>query len=168
MVTRIIVSRCEVDLKKICSEYKSNFGQSLQKTILVSDSYTPASGLLLIYSKACSVMQPPLICAVSAGTHQGRLPEGAAQPVRTRGIKMNQWCNGRWMKRWAFENHSRNKLCSKIPSALFRTHIWMQHSRISFFKHEDMNLYYDLLLLYRNGNKVALLEFGFWFSLQPT
>uniref|UniRef100_A0A671Y726 Annexin n=1 Tax=Sparus aurata TaxID=8175 RepID=A0A671Y726_SPAAU len=34
MVTRIIVSRCEVDLKKICSEYKSCFGQSLQKTIL--------------------------------------------------------------------------------------------------------------------------------------
>uniref|UniRef100_A0A8C5GTT9 Annexin n=1 Tax=Gouania willdenowi TaxID=441366 RepID=A0A8C5GTT9_GOUWI len=33
IVTRIIVSRCEVDLKKICSEYKSNFGQSLQKTI---------------------------------------------------------------------------------------------------------------------------------------
>uniref|UniRef100_A0A7N8X1V8 Annexin n=1 Tax=Mastacembelus armatus TaxID=205130 RepID=A0A7N8X1V8_9TELE len=33
-VTRIIVSRCEVDLKKICSEYKANFGQSLQKTIL--------------------------------------------------------------------------------------------------------------------------------------
>ncbi|XP_047452875.1 annexin A2a [Mugil cephalus] len=34
VVTRIIVSRCEVDLKKICSEYKANFGQSLQKTIL--------------------------------------------------------------------------------------------------------------------------------------
>uniref|UniRef100_A0A7N6BHE3 Annexin n=1 Tax=Anabas testudineus TaxID=64144 RepID=A0A7N6BHE3_ANATE len=34
IVTRIIVSRCEVDLKKICSEYKANFGQSLQKTIL--------------------------------------------------------------------------------------------------------------------------------------
>ncbi|KAM3609817.1 uncharacterized protein V6R79_020700 [Siganus canaliculatus] len=34
LVTRIIVSRCEVDLKKICSEYKSTFGQSLQKTIL--------------------------------------------------------------------------------------------------------------------------------------
>uniref|UniRef100_A0AAQ4QVG0 Annexin n=1 Tax=Gasterosteus aculeatus aculeatus TaxID=481459 RepID=A0AAQ4QVG0_GASAC len=33
-VTRIIVSRCEVDLKKICSEYKTNFGESLQKTIL--------------------------------------------------------------------------------------------------------------------------------------
>uniref|UniRef100_A0A8D3C3R7 Annexin n=1 Tax=Scophthalmus maximus TaxID=52904 RepID=A0A8D3C3R7_SCOMX len=34
VVTRIVVSRCEVDLKKICSEYKANFGQSLQKTIL--------------------------------------------------------------------------------------------------------------------------------------
>ncbi|KAG7245343.1 hypothetical protein INR49_010793 [Caranx melampygus] len=34
IVTRIIVSRCEVDLKKVCSEYKTNFGQSLQKTIL--------------------------------------------------------------------------------------------------------------------------------------
>ncbi|XP_034444185.1 annexin A2-A-like [Hippoglossus hippoglossus] len=34
MVTRIIVSRCEVDLQKICSEYKSNFGQTLQKTVL--------------------------------------------------------------------------------------------------------------------------------------
>ncbi|KAM8891709.1 annexin A2-like [Spinachia spinachia] len=34
LVTRIIVSRCEVDLKKICSEYKTNFGESLQKTIL--------------------------------------------------------------------------------------------------------------------------------------
>uniref|UniRef100_A0AAQ5YUR7 Annexin n=1 Tax=Amphiprion ocellaris TaxID=80972 RepID=A0AAQ5YUR7_AMPOC len=33
IVTRIIVSRCEVDLKKICSEYKANFGQSLQQTI---------------------------------------------------------------------------------------------------------------------------------------
>nr|XP_020468125.1 annexin A2-like [Monopterus albus] len=34
VVTRIIVSRCEVDLKKICSEYKATFGQSLQKTIM--------------------------------------------------------------------------------------------------------------------------------------
>uniref|UniRef100_A0A3Q4I261 Annexin A2a n=1 Tax=Neolamprologus brichardi TaxID=32507 RepID=A0A3Q4I261_NEOBR len=34
MVTRIIVSRCEVDLRKICSEYKSCFGQSLQQTIM--------------------------------------------------------------------------------------------------------------------------------------
>uniref|UniRef100_A0A8C9Z3Y2 Annexin n=1 Tax=Sander lucioperca TaxID=283035 RepID=A0A8C9Z3Y2_SANLU len=34
IVTRIIVSRCEVDLKKICSQYKTNFGQSLQKTIM--------------------------------------------------------------------------------------------------------------------------------------
>ncbi|KAF3688814.1 Annexin A2 Annexin II Annexin-2 [Channa argus] len=34
IVTRIIVSRCEVDLQKICSEYKANFGQSLQKTIV--------------------------------------------------------------------------------------------------------------------------------------
>lgn len=34
LVTRIIVSRCEVDLKKICSEYKAFFGQTLQKTIL--------------------------------------------------------------------------------------------------------------------------------------
>ncbi|XP_041650525.1 annexin A2-A-like [Cheilinus undulatus] len=34
LLTRIIVSRCEVDLKKICSEYKTNFGQSLQKTIM--------------------------------------------------------------------------------------------------------------------------------------
>uniref|UniRef100_A0A3Q0QWA0 Annexin n=1 Tax=Amphilophus citrinellus TaxID=61819 RepID=A0A3Q0QWA0_AMPCI len=34
VVTRIIVSRCEVDLKKICSEYKSCFGQSLQQTIM--------------------------------------------------------------------------------------------------------------------------------------
>uniref|UniRef100_A0A3Q1EKZ3 Annexin n=2 Tax=Acanthochromis polyacanthus TaxID=80966 RepID=A0A3Q1EKZ3_9TELE len=33
IVTRIIVSRCEVDLKKICSEYKATFGQSLQQTI---------------------------------------------------------------------------------------------------------------------------------------
>ncbi|XP_061532674.1 annexin A2-like [Phycodurus eques] len=34
VVTRIIVSRCEVDLKKICSEYKAHHGQSLQKTIM--------------------------------------------------------------------------------------------------------------------------------------
>ncbi|XP_033941884.1 annexin A2-like [Pseudochaenichthys georgianus] len=34
IVTRIIVSRCEVDLKKICSEYKTSTGESLQKTIL--------------------------------------------------------------------------------------------------------------------------------------
>lgn len=33
LLTRIIVSRCEVDLKKTCSEYKTQFGQSLQKTI---------------------------------------------------------------------------------------------------------------------------------------
>lgn len=39
VVTRIIVSRCEVDLKKICSEYKAQYGQSLQKTILVSELY---------------------------------------------------------------------------------------------------------------------------------
>ncbi|KAG8012657.1 Annexin A2-A [Nibea albiflora] len=41
MVTRIIVSRCEVDLKKVCSEYKSSFGQSLQKTILTSEPDPP-------------------------------------------------------------------------------------------------------------------------------
>ncbi|XP_077425570.1 annexin A2-like [Vanacampus margaritifer] len=34
VVSRIIVSRCEVDLKKICSEYKVHHGQSLQKTIM--------------------------------------------------------------------------------------------------------------------------------------
>ncbi|XP_042351568.1 annexin A2-A-like [Plectropomus leopardus] len=34
IVTRIIVSRCEVDLKKICSEYKATFGESLQRTIM--------------------------------------------------------------------------------------------------------------------------------------
>ncbi|XP_077566533.1 annexin A2-like [Stigmatopora nigra] len=34
LVTRVIVSRCEVDLKKICSEYKAKHGQSLQKTIM--------------------------------------------------------------------------------------------------------------------------------------
>ncbi|KAM9854449.1 annexin A2-like [Aulostomus maculatus] len=34
VVTRIIVSRCEVDLKKISSEYKTHYGQSLQKTIM--------------------------------------------------------------------------------------------------------------------------------------
>ncbi|KAM3870445.1 annexin A2-like [Diretmus argenteus] len=33
VVTRIIVSRCEVDLKKICSEFKTHSGQSLSKTI---------------------------------------------------------------------------------------------------------------------------------------
>lgn len=35
IVTRIIVSRCEVDLKKICSEFKTAFGKSLQETIEV-------------------------------------------------------------------------------------------------------------------------------------
>ncbi|XP_077452685.1 annexin A2-like isoform X6 [Stigmatopora argus] len=34
VVTRVVVSRCEVDLKKICSEYKAQHGQSLQKTIM--------------------------------------------------------------------------------------------------------------------------------------
>uniref|UniRef100_UPI0037E838C5 annexin A2-like n=1 Tax=Semicossyphus pulcher TaxID=241346 RepID=UPI0037E838C5 len=34
ILTRVVVSRCEVDLKKICTEYKTNFGQSLQKTIM--------------------------------------------------------------------------------------------------------------------------------------
>ncbi|XP_071375164.1 annexin A2-A-like [Centroberyx affinis] len=33
VVTRIVVSRCEVDLKKICSEFKTHYGQSLHKTI---------------------------------------------------------------------------------------------------------------------------------------
>ncbi|XP_034032369.1 annexin A2-A-like [Thalassophryne amazonica] len=33
VVTRIIVSRCEVDLKKIAQEYKNKYGQSLHKTI---------------------------------------------------------------------------------------------------------------------------------------
>ncbi|KAM4619326.1 annexin A2-A-like [Polymixia lowei] len=33
VVTRIMVSRCEVDLKKIRSEFKTHFGQSLYKTI---------------------------------------------------------------------------------------------------------------------------------------
>lgn len=35
LLTRIIVSRCEVDLKKVCSEYKAHFGESLQKAIQV-------------------------------------------------------------------------------------------------------------------------------------
>ncbi|XP_075994364.1 annexin A2-like [Genypterus blacodes] len=33
VVTRTIVSRCEVDLKKICEEFKAHYGQSLQRTI---------------------------------------------------------------------------------------------------------------------------------------
>lgn len=33
VLTRIIVSRCEVDLRRICEEYKAHFGESLQKTI---------------------------------------------------------------------------------------------------------------------------------------
>ncbi|KAK7891548.1 hypothetical protein WMY93_023511 [Mugilogobius chulae] len=33
VLTRIIVSRCEVDLGKICNEYKAHFGQSLQQAI---------------------------------------------------------------------------------------------------------------------------------------
>lgn len=37
LLTRIIVSRCEVDLKKVCSEYKAHFGESLQKAIQVSN-----------------------------------------------------------------------------------------------------------------------------------
>lgn len=60
IVSRIIVSRCEVDLKKVCSEYKNNFGQSLQQTITVSN-------LLLINCKtfSCSccfflIFFPPL------------------------------------------------------------------------------------------------------------
>lgn len=36
VVTRIIVSRCEVDLMKIRTEFKRNFGKSLHQTILVS------------------------------------------------------------------------------------------------------------------------------------
>lgn len=37
LLTRIIVSRCEVDLKKVCSEYKAHFGESLQKAITVNN-----------------------------------------------------------------------------------------------------------------------------------
>lgn len=33
LLTRIIVSRCEVDLRKVCEEYKKQFGETLQKTI---------------------------------------------------------------------------------------------------------------------------------------
>ncbi|KAJ0069638.1 hypothetical protein NL108_011545, partial [Boleophthalmus pectinirostris] len=33
VLTRIIVSRCEVDLRRICQEFKANFGQSLHRTI---------------------------------------------------------------------------------------------------------------------------------------
>lgn len=33
LLTRIIVSRCEVDLRKVCVEYKAQFGETLQKTI---------------------------------------------------------------------------------------------------------------------------------------
>uniref|UniRef100_A0A8C6SUJ5 Annexin n=1 Tax=Neogobius melanostomus TaxID=47308 RepID=A0A8C6SUJ5_9GOBI len=33
LLTRIVVSRCEVDLRKVCNEYKAHFGQSLQQTI---------------------------------------------------------------------------------------------------------------------------------------
>lgn len=33
LLTRIMVSRCEVDLRKVCVEYKAQFGETLQKTI---------------------------------------------------------------------------------------------------------------------------------------
>lgn len=33
LLTRIVVSRCEVDLRKVCDEYKAQFGETLQKTI---------------------------------------------------------------------------------------------------------------------------------------
>ncbi len=36
IITRIIVSRCEVDLMKVRAEFKRNFGKSLHQTILVS------------------------------------------------------------------------------------------------------------------------------------
>lgn len=42
LLTRIIVSRCEVDLKKVCSEYKAHFGESLQKAIMVDNPYNLA------------------------------------------------------------------------------------------------------------------------------
>ncbi|XP_058638310.1 annexin A2b [Onychostoma macrolepis] len=34
VITRIIVSRCEVDLMKVCAEFKRKFGKSLYQTIL--------------------------------------------------------------------------------------------------------------------------------------
>uniref|UniRef100_A0AAY5EZ30 Annexin n=1 Tax=Electrophorus electricus TaxID=8005 RepID=A0AAY5EZ30_ELEEL len=37
VVTRIIVSRCEVDLKKIRTEFKAQFGKSLYQTIIVTN-----------------------------------------------------------------------------------------------------------------------------------
>ena len=43
----MIVSRCEVDLKKVCSEYKAHFGQSLQKAIMVNNNLW--LGLLIFF-----------------------------------------------------------------------------------------------------------------------
>lgn len=86
IVTRIIVSRCEVDLKKICSEYKTNFGQSLQQTITVSFYISP----LDCYSFMLKLVRSSaLTSSASAGAHKGRLPEGSAQPVWTGAVKVN-------------------------------------------------------------------------------
>ena len=67
LLTRIIVSRCEVDLKRICSEYKANFGQSVQKTILVNKSYRLLAESHLL--DGVSRHATPLTCSLSVGTH---------------------------------------------------------------------------------------------------
>ena len=43
VLTRIMVSRCEVDLRKIRGEYKTQYGESLHKTIFVSMNNNPPS-----------------------------------------------------------------------------------------------------------------------------
>lgn len=103
VITRIIVSRCEVDLMKVRAEFKRNFGKSLYQTILVSFHlslfflicsviYLSILFFLLLvclYSRSI-LIRMFLFVFFSSGAHQGWLPESSTEPLWRRWLNI---CN---------------------------------------------------------------------------
>lgn len=124
LVTRIIVSRCEVDLKKICSEYKANFGQSLQKTILVNESYRlPLAYYRFTIRFVLSCSPSNLLCFCrntpreTTRRHCSACVDGRNknQSSVSKGLTFQRGKGA--IERWTFGNHTSNKLCGKSPSS---------------------------------------------------
>ncbi len=102
IITRIIVSRCEVDLMKVRAEFKRNFGKSLHQTILVSFHlslflhifsviYISLLFLLLVCLHSRSMLTGMfLFMFFSSGAHQGWLPESSTEPLWRRWLNI---CN---------------------------------------------------------------------------
>lgn len=109
IVTRIIVSRCEVDLKKVCSEYKATFGESVQKTIMVSE----VSSLPLTcyrFTVRFVVSRSNLLCFCRNTPRE--TTRRCCWALSDQSTKNEPSVSKGAPERWAHEYH---KLCSKKP-----------------------------------------------------